>query len=461
MEIVVIGMGYMGIPLATLLANVEGFNVTGVQRRSKRSEWKIKYLNSGRSPIKSEEPELAELLKKVVLDGSFRVTNDISVCTDADIILIAVQTPVDEKYVPQYESLKEVSQSIGRFMKKGTLVAIESTVAPGTTKYVVKPILEESSGLNVGDDFNLVFSYERITVGRLIYNIRNMPKIVGGFTHACTKRGVAFYKNIVQAEIYTTDILTAEISKITENAYRDVNIAFANEIALVCESLGANVHKVREIVNSLPHDPSNQAKNPYRMMHIPGAGVGGHCLPKDTWLLKYSIETFGRKHVPLTLLTESRLINDYMPQHMMELIKDALKEQQLHLEEARICILGFAFLEDSDDTRNTPALTLYKLLVSNCEDVLIHDPYVDAQDGVMLTKDLRKAVKGRNCVAIVTRHREYLDIQLDWLKSNLTTPIIVDGRNVFKPEDAVDAGFTYRGVGIGTSTRLSWHSDLI
>lgn len=455
MEIVVIGMGYVGIPTAALLADVDGFNVVGVQRRSKRSGWKIDHLNAGKSPIQGDEPGLADLIEKVVRKGSFRVTDEKSVCADADVILIVVQTPVDDNHVPQYSSLEEVSQSIGQYMKKGVMVIIESTVAPGTTQYFVKPILERLSGLRAGEDFNLVFSYERVMVGRLLHNLQNMPKVVGGLTPACTERGIAFYKNIVNAEVFPTNCLTAEVSKVTENAYRDVNIAFANEVALICESLGVNVHDVRSLVNSLPHDPSNPAKNPYRMMHIPGAGVGGHCLPKDTWLLKYSVDAYGRNKVATNVLVESRLANDYMPLHMKKLIEEALEEQNKQLNEARICILGFAFLEDSDDTRNTPALTLYNILKPICREVTVHDPYVAAYEGVTLTTDLEEAVKDRDCVAIVTRHREYLDIKLDWLKKLLATPVIVDGRNVFNPEDALSSGFTFRGVGIGTDTKQS------
>jgi UDP-N-acetyl-D-mannosaminuronic acid dehydrogenase len=191
------------------------------------------------------------------------------------------------------------------------------------------------------------------------------------------------------------------------------------------------------------------------MMHIPGAGVGGHCLPKDTWLLKYSVDAYGRSKVATNVLVESRIANDYMPLHMKELIERALEEQNKQLNEARICILGFAFLEDSDDTRNTPALTLYNILKPICREVIVHDPYVAAYEGVTLTTDLEEAVKDRDCVAIVTRHREYLDIKLDWLKKLLATPVIVDGRNVFNPEEVLSSGFTFRGVGIGTDTKQS------
>lgn len=450
LEIVVIGMGYVGIPAAALFANVEGFNVIGVQRRSKRSGWKIDYLNAGKCPIEGDEPGLAELISKVVKKGSFKVTDDISICKKADAILIDVQTPVDQNHMPQYKSLREVSHAVGKHMKNGAMIIIESTVAPGTTNYIVKPILEKSSRMKAGEDFNLVYSYERVMVGRLLHNLKHMPRIVGGLTPKCAQRGVEFYKNINKAELFPTDCLTAEVAKVTENTYRDVNIAFANEVALICESLGVNVHEVRRFVNSLPNDPSDPAKNPYRMMHIPGAGAGGHCLPKDPWLLKYGLDAYGGFKFTPKILVESRKINDSMPQHMKDLVEEALHEKGVRLQDARVCILGFAFLGDSNDTRNTPALPLYNLLKAVCKKVVVHDPYVKEFEGIALTDNLENALKNKDCMVIVTRHKQYVGIRLDWLKSILATPVIVDGRNVFNPKDCKEAGFSYRGVGIGT-----------
>jgi len=453
LEIVVIGMGYAGIPAAAMFADVEGFNVIGVQRRSKRSGWKIDFLNAGKCPIGGDEPGLAELIEKVVKKGSFRVTDDISVCKKADVILIDVQTPVDENHVPQYDSLREVSQAVGRHMKKEVMVNIESTVAPGTTNYIVKPILEEPSGMKAGEDFNLVYSYERVTVGRLLHNMVYMPRIVGGLTPRCTQRGVEFYKNVVKAELFPTDCLTAEVAKVTENTYRDVNIAFANEVALICESLGVNVHEVRRFVNSLPNDPSDPVKNPYRIMHIPGAGAGGHCLPKDPWLLKYGLDTYGLFNFTPKLIVESRRINDFMPQHMKDLVEEVLHEKSVKLQSARVCILGLAFLGNSDDTRNTPTLPLYNLLKDSCKEVVVHDPFVKEFEEVDLTNDLEDALRNKDCIVIMTRHRQYGNIQLDWLKDVLATPAIVDGRNIFNPKNCEQAGFSYRGVGIGNEKR--------
>ena len=454
MEIVVIGMGYTGIPVAALLANVKGFNVTGVQRKSKRSGWKIDYLNAGKCPIGGDEPGLAELIQKVVTKGSFRATDDMSVCKKADVILIDVQTPVDEDHEPKYDSLREVSRAVGRHMEKGAMIIVESTVAPGTTPYVIKPILEETSGMKAGVDFNLVYSYERVMVGRLLHNLVHMPRIVGGLTPECTQRGLDFYKNITQADVFATNCLTAEVSKVTENTYRDVNIAFANEVALICESLGVDIHEVRRFVNSLPNDPSDPEKNPYRMMHIPGAGVGGHCLPKDPWLLKYGLDTYGVFRFTPKILVESRRINDLMPQHMMNLVEDALHEKGTRLQDARVCILGLAFLKDSDDTRNTPALPLYDLLKDACREVVVHDPFVKESEGIVLTDDLENALRNKDCLVIATDHTEYSDIRLEWLKKILATLAIIDGRNVFSSKECEEAGFAYRGIGVGRRVHL-------
>jgi UDP-N-acetyl-D-mannosaminuronic acid dehydrogenase len=334
-------------------------------------------------------------------------------------------------------------------MKKGVMVGIESTVAPGTTENIAKPILEKASDMKAGQDFNLIFSYERVMVGRLLHNLQYMPRIVGGYTPDCAERGAELYRKITKTDVYTTNLVTAEIAKVTENAYRDVNIAFANEVALICESLGANVHEVRKYVNSLPHDPSDPAKNPYRMMMVPGAGVGGHCLPKDSWLLKYGVDNYGKTKVEPEVIVRSRMINDYMPAHMKQLITEALRENKLNLKDAKIAILGYAFLENSDDTRNTPAQPLYQSLVNNCQEIIVHDPYVREEEGINLTTDLEEALAGKDCIALVTRHREYYDIDLNWLSNNMRTKIIVDGRNVFEPKNAMNYGFTFRGVGIG------------
>ena len=448
MKLVVVGMGYVGTPVAALFADVPGFKVTGMQRRSTRSAWKIDALNQGKSVIEAEEPGLPELIKRVHDKGTFHVTDDVVEYRDADAIIIAVQTPVDENHTPQYESLRQVLADIGNNMRKGALICLESTVAPGTTNHLAKPILEKHSGMKAGKDFGLLFSYERVMVGRLIHNLTMYDRIVGGVDAESTRRGIELYRNIVKAKLHPTDALTAEVAKVTENAYRDVNIAFANEVALICESLGVNVHDVRGFVNSLPNDPSNPSANPYRNMHVPGAGVGGHCLPKDSWLLKYGLDTYGSFKFDPEIITGSRYLNDSMPQHMKQLTEEALAEKGLKLKDAKITILGVAFLENSDDTRNTPAEPLYKALVGNCAEIIAHDPYVKEFENMHITNDLGKAIEGSDCLVIVTRHKEYQSLKPSALKAKMGTPVIVDGRNVFNQDECLSKGFSFRGIGL-------------
>ncbi|MFX0210921.1 MAG: nucleotide sugar dehydrogenase, partial [Candidatus Hodarchaeota archaeon] len=374
-KVAVIGMGYVGIPIAALLADTDLFQVTGIQRRSERSGWKIEFLNEGKCPIKNE-PDLPELIQRVVLDKkTFRVTDDITVVNNMDYVLIDVQTPTDENHIPQYVSLKEVSKQVGANLQKGTTLIVESTCAPGTTDYIVKPIIEEASNLKCGEDFFLAFAYERVMVGRLLYNILHYPRIVGGTDYKSTEKAVWFYQQVLKNEVVATTALTAEMAKVVENTYRDVNVAFANEIALVCESMGVDVYEVRNLVNNLPFIEGRG--NPHRNMHIPGAGVGGHCLPKDPWLLKYGLTKYGKKSVKLDVIESSRFRNSFMPKHGVSLLRECFeKTNRQHSDNLKIAVLGVAFLEDSDDPRNTPTRDLVHLLEAEKYQYEVHDPHV-------------------------------------------------------------------------------------
>jgi UDP-N-acetyl-D-mannosaminuronic acid dehydrogenase len=183
-------------------------------------------------------------------------------------------------------------------------------------------------------------------------------------------------------------------------------------------------------------------------MHTPGAGVGGHCLPKDSWLLKYGLDAYGSFKFEPDLITGSRYLNDNMPAHMKELIEEALKEKSLRLRDAKLTLLGVAFLENSDDTRNTPAEPLYQLLEGQCKDIIAHDPYVKEYETMKITQNLSKAVNDSDCLIVVTRHKEYLSIKPATLKKQMNTPIIVDGRNIFSQEECLKLGFSFRGVGL-------------
>jgi len=234
----------------------------------------------------------------------------------------------------------------------------------------------------------------------------------------------------VQAELDTADIITAELVKTTENAYRDVQIAFANEVAKICEINGADVWKVRALVN----------KSPGRNMHQPGAGVGGHCIPKDPWLLAYS----ARDHVPLHLIPAARAVNESMPIHVAELTLHALKNAAVQASEAKIAVLGYAYLENSDDTRHSPTVALMAHLQNMVAEIRIHDPWVEPYRA-----DVWNIVAGCDAVVLMVKHDAYRDFDLVRLQATLRTPILVDGRGFFDPQTVASAGLTYLGVGRG------------
>ncbi|MFX1393207.1 MAG: nucleotide sugar dehydrogenase [Promethearchaeota archaeon] len=446
-NITVIGMGYVGIPMAALLANVPNFYVTGIQRRSQRSGWKIDWLNEGKNPFEGEEPGLDELIERVVKNGKFKVTNSYDGVKKADYILIDVQTPVDDKKIPRYESLRDVSKLVAPHMKKGVTVIIESTVAPGTTDNIVQPILEEGSGMKRGQDFYLVFSFERVMPGKLIEFIVNFPRVIGGGCDKANENAKYLYGKVIKKELQVADTLTAELTKCIENTYRDINIAFANEMALVAEDFNRNIFEIIKLIN-FRYD---------RMMHYPGSGVGGHCLTKDPWLLMYGLETYTPKKYleKVKILPYGRELNDYMPEHMIELMEDALLEADKH-DNLKIALMGVAYKADCDDTRNTPTerivWTLKHRYHSHNITYIAHDPWVREKDykETKLTSDLNEAVKGADVLIFATNHKEYYDIDLDDLKNKVKIrPIIIDGRNIFNKKNVETKGFIYRKIGEG------------
>ncbi len=456
-KLVVVGMGYVGIPAAALFADVGKYEVIGIQRRSERSGWKIDFINEGKNPIGGNEPGLDDLIKRVVLEKkTFRVSDDYSIMGDADYILIDVQTPTDENHVPQYLSLRSVAKIAGeqlRTSSKKPLVVIESTVAPGTTTNIVLPILEKESGKKLDEGFYLAFAYERVMVGRLLHNITNLARIVGGTSEKSTVIGMDLYKAIVKAPIFSTDSLTAEVTKVVENTYRDVNIAFANEVALICESLGIDAYEVRKLVNTLPNDPSNPDANPYRNLHFPGAGVGGHCLPKDPWLLLWGLKNYGDFPVESNVIVSSRNINTYMPEHMVTLLKRGLSKLSVELKDAKIAVLGYAFLENSDDTRNTPSKDVIELLLKEGADVQLHEPFVRDLEPtpVEINRDLYDTLYDADAFILVTKHKEYFDLDLEKTKAVMKNTLVVDGRNVFDKKTMEERGFHYLGIGKGNN----------
>jgi UDP-N-acetyl-D-mannosaminuronic acid dehydrogenase len=405
----VVGMGYVGIPSAALFAASPKFDfVYGFQRKSPSSGHKIDALNRGESPMKGEEPGLSDLLTQVVSLKKFSCTSDFSKIMDLDAVTIAIQTPFlnNDDLLPDFSALNEGISKVGRYTSPGTLIVLESTVTPGTTEGFVRGILEQESGLAAGIDFGLAHAPERVMAGRLIRNIREHDRIVGGIDEASTQRAMELYAPVLTTgTIIPMTARAAEVTKTAENTFRDLQIAAINELALYCEAMGVNVYDVRSGIDSLK-----------------GEGI-----------------------------TRARKINDFMPRHMFNLTVDALERVHCTTNAVNVAILGWAFLADSDDTRNTPSERYRDLFLKAGASVRVHDPYVTGDPAVAVSHDFEDVISNADAIAIFTAHRHYRN--LDPVKihrlAGKAHPVIVDGRNVIDPDEFISRGFVYRGIGRG------------
>ena len=453
-KIGVIGMGYVGIPSAALFAAVPHYEqVCGFQRDSKSSGYKIRMLNQGESPLKGEEPGLKELLKKVVSDGKFSCTSDFSKIAELDAVTLAIQTPFKDSkdLIPDFSALFDGIRMTGKYIREGALVVLESTITPGTTTGIAKNLLEEESGMIAGRDFALAHAPERVMVGRLLRNIREHDRIVGGIDAVSTSRAQELYTPVLTTgRIIPMTATAAEVTKTAENTFRDLQIAAVNELALYCEAMGINVYDVREGVASLKEESVTRA------ILWPGAGVGGHCLTKDTYHLERGVKMLGAGLLDYpkgkeSLFTLARNINDFMPVHMANLTLSGLERAGQMTKGARIALLGWAFIANSDDARNTPSEVYRELMKEQGAEISVHDPYVEHYPGIRIEKDLNAVLKDAGAVVIFTAHEEYRSLDPLKMKGLLgeNVPVIIDGRNMVDPDQFIGAGWVYKGIGRG------------
>lgn len=453
-KIGVLGMGYVGIPAAALFADVPQYEkVYGFQRDSPSSGYKIAMLNRGESPLKGEEPGLEELLLKVTAAQKFVCTADFSRIAELDAVTLSIQTPFlnKEDLLPDFSALMEGVKNVGHYLRPGMLVVLESTVTPGTTIGIARELLEKESGLTAGVDFALAHAPERVMVGRLIRNIREHDRIVGGIDEASTKRATELYSPVLTlGKVIPMSSTAAEVTKTAENTFRDLQIAAINELALYCEAMGINVYDVRTGIDSLKGEGITRA------MLWPGAGVGGHCLTKDTYHLERGVRQLGKGTLDYpanetSLYVLARRINDFMPTHMFRLTKDALERAGTPLKGAKVALLGWAFLSNSDDTRNTPAEPYRDLLIHEGAVVSVQDPYVAEYPGVAMVPFVEEAIENADAIVIFAGHHQYRTLKPVELKqlSGKKHPVIVDGRNLIDPDIYIHEGFVYKGIGRG------------
>ncbi len=421
-KIAVIGLGYVGLPVAACLADA-GFHVTGVDLKAER----LARIAAGECPIEGEEPGLAPMIVKVVADKRLTVTSDYAKLADVDIVLIDVDTPVEADNRPAYKALRGACEALGAVMKNGVLVIVESTIAPGTVDHVVAPLLEKVSGKKRNVGFFLGHCPERVMPGRLLQNLTQLSRVCGGSTPETAQAMAALYRTIVKGDLDCADCVTAELVKTAENTYRDVNIAFANELAMICEASGGKFLRVRELVN----------KSPGRNVLLSGAGVGGHCITKDPWLLAHGAPSLDAK-----VIAAARARNDAMPRHVLSLVESGLAEAGKALRGSKLAVLGFSYLEDSDDTRHSPSETFIGHAKAEGAECVVHDPYVEEYKG-----DLWKVLEGADAAVLLVAHTAYKTLDLTALQSKLRTKVFVDARHVFDVSAAQAAGLVVRSLG--------------
>lgn len=353
----VVGLGYVGLPLAVEKAKA-GYKTIGFDIQEK----KVEMVNRGQNYIGDIIPED---LACVVKSGKLSATNDFSFIQDVDCVAICVPTPLDIYQQPDISYVVQSTEAVAQYLHSGMLVVLESTTYPGTTEEVIKPILEKS-GLKVGQDIFLAFSPERVDPGNKIFNTKNTPKVVGGITAACTEVAATLYENILEGKVHrVSSPAVAEMEKILENTYRNINIGLANEMAILCHKMGIDVWEVIEAAKSKPYGFT---------AFYPGPGVGGHCIPIDPFYLTWKAREYGYH---TRLIETAGEINNYMPEFVLERSMKILNRFGKALKNADIFVLGVAYKQDIDDVRQSPALDVIALLEKHGAQVRYHDPYID------------------------------------------------------------------------------------
>jgi len=410
----VIGLGYVGLPLALEFSRV-GFRVVGIDL----DEGKVQAIRDGRSYIVDVSDEE---IARPVREGKFSATTDFSVISELDTINICVPTPLRKTKDPDLTYVVSAVNEIRKYLRPGQLVILESTTYPGTTEEVVRPALE-ASGLEVGQDFCLAFSPERIDPGNPNFGTRNIPKVVGGVTARCTEVAQHLYEASVDTVVPVSSTQVAEMVKLLENTFRSVNIGLVNEIALMCSALKINVWEVIEAAKTKPFG---------FMAFYPGPGLGGHCIPIDPFYLswKAKMNGFDARFIEL-----AGHINESMPRFVVERITDALNQHRKSIRGSRIHVLGVAYKAGVNDIRESPALNVMKILADKGAVLSYTDPYIPVVreegfelDSVPLEAARMKAV---DCVVILIAHRE-----IDYDLVVRSAPLVVDTRNALQGCDA-------------------------
>ena len=405
----IIGLGYAGLPLAMSFAEA-GFDVTGVDLNEER----VRSVREKRSYL-VDVPEG----RYDGLDGHLTATTDYSAVRELDALTICVPTPLSKTRTPDVQYIVSAAESVAANLRPGQLIVLQSTTYPGTTEEIVQPILERA-GAKVGHDFFLGYAPERVDPGNPVFTIQNTPKLVAGVTEECLRRTQLLYSQIVDVVIPVSRPMVAETAKLHENTFRAVNIALANELALMCDRLGISPWEVIEAASTKPFG---------FLPHFPGPGLGGDCIPVVPHFLAWRLREYG---YAAQLIEAAHEINARMPQHVVSKISDALNDQSLPINGSRLLLLGVAYKAGVHDTRESPSLEVLNQLLARGADVRYCDPWVSSVEleGVLHESVdwTAEEVRAADCVVVLTQHREFLEQPL-WDQARL----VVDTRNVVPP----------------------------
>ena len=433
LRVCVVGIGRIGLPTALSFAK-SGLQTIGVDI----NENLVSTINSGVFPLK-DEPGYEEIFNDVIKNKMFSATTKIEdAIPNSDLILLSLPTPMDKNNVPDYSALRDSASKLSKFLSPNSLIIVESTVEPGFIEDEMVPIFSKSDQLKIGENFFIGVCPENANPGEILHDFTNLPRLVGSINKQTTEIITFIYDFVFAVElVIMPDCKTANAVKLTTNVFRDINIAFINELSLMFEKLGIDTLKVLEA-----------AKKKYNFqIHYPGAGVGGPCLPINSYQL---LNAARRSGVNLSMIEYSRQINEKMPEHVIKLTLDAFKECKKPIQNNDILILGVSYKPDVKDIQLTPAKHIIKKLQDLGANIHIYDPYFSSSQvfGINVEENLDAVISKVDASIIITAHKEFRNISLP-VFNKMKSPILVDTRGIIDPMDAKQAKLIFRGLGRG------------
>ena len=435
LKVGIVGIGRIGLPTALCFAN-SGFETIGIDINAEL----VNMVNSGDYPLK-DEPEFDKIFEVVMHQKKLVATTNVSKAVlECDIILLSLPTPMDDQNIPDYTALLLVGKSLNKVLSNGQIVIVESTVEPGFIENELLQIIEgPDRTLKSGIDFHLAACPEIANPGEIMKDFKNLPRLVGSIDEKISSVVSQIYTHVFGVElILMPNCKTANAVKLTTNAFRDINIAFINELALLFEKLGIDTYTVIDA-----------AKRKYNFQpHFPGAGVGGPCLPTNSYQYLNSSKKIDDNF--LKIVKEARKINENMPNHVVNLLSDALSESNTSLNNSTIALLGVSYKPNIHDVQIAPSKEIIKILKEKNAKIKIFDPYFTTQVfGLNTEKSISDALSESDAVILITGHKEFQNLDLKKFSNTMKNPILVDCTGLVNPHDAKESGFIFRGIGRG------------